>query len=160
MSDHTKEFDARCTSCEGSGLYVGFAEKDGMAVVCSTCKGTGVVHRVIEWDDPPIGGPTPRDDVAWVLECNAGVFTGIGDEFPPGSFGGMSYDDWRAGRSFVRGMEMRQHVCPHWWYQSACRDNYPYRGERCGPRGSFTGCEHFPNKAVCWAIYDIEVEKA
>ena len=48
---HVIEFDEKCKSCKGTGLYVGLAERDGAAVVCHTCKGTGKHHVRIEYDD-------------------------------------------------------------------------------------------------------------
>lgn len=33
--------DAECESCRGTGLYSGFCEGPGVAVVCLGCKGTG-----------------------------------------------------------------------------------------------------------------------
>lgn len=30
-----------CSSCGGTGLYSGFAEPEGTAVICVTCNGTG-----------------------------------------------------------------------------------------------------------------------
>ena len=111
MSDHKSEFDAKCTSCKGTGVVAGTWEKGGIAVVCHTCKGTGAVHRVIEWDDAP-NSPLLREGISWIVQCNPGIGLVINDQFPPGSFGGMSYEDWRAGKLFVRGMEMRQSTCP------------------------------------------------
>jgi DnaJ-class molecular chaperone len=35
------EVKAECGSCSGTGLYRGFAEPQGTAVVCHTCRGTG-----------------------------------------------------------------------------------------------------------------------
>ncbi len=32
---------AECRSCGATGLYRGFAEREGTAVVCLTCNGTG-----------------------------------------------------------------------------------------------------------------------
>lgn len=32
---------AECKSCGGTGLYRGFAEREGEPVVCMTCNGTG-----------------------------------------------------------------------------------------------------------------------
>lgn len=32
---------AECRSCNATGLYSGFAEPEGTAVVCSSCGGTG-----------------------------------------------------------------------------------------------------------------------
>jgi hypothetical protein len=33
-----------CTKCKGTGLYVGFAEPPGTAVICRTCKGIGGIE--------------------------------------------------------------------------------------------------------------------
>ena len=35
------EVKAECSACGGTGLYCGFAEPKGMAVVCRQCGGTG-----------------------------------------------------------------------------------------------------------------------
>ncbi len=153
LKEHKIEFDALCTSCNGSGLYVGMAEKDGMAVTCSSCKGTGAVHRVIKWTDPPRQLIT-RDDVRWVIECSPGIFTGITDEYPLGAFGGMSYEDWKAGTPFTQGMEMRKFACPAIWYQAADYKKKPKWDEcHCG---FFKDCPHFKIMALCWERYDEE----
>jgi len=44
------ELDIVCQSCDGTGLYKGFAEKDGAAVVCSRCDGTGKEHYVFVYE--------------------------------------------------------------------------------------------------------------
>lgn len=36
-----KEIQTQCPSCDGGGLYQGFAERKGEAVVCLSCKGSG-----------------------------------------------------------------------------------------------------------------------
>lgn len=36
-----KEIKAECSACGGTGLYCGFAEPKGTAVVCHGCSGTG-----------------------------------------------------------------------------------------------------------------------
>ena len=35
------EVTCQCDSCSGTGLYSGFAEPKGVAVVCAGCNGTG-----------------------------------------------------------------------------------------------------------------------
>lgn len=35
------KFNAECDSCGGTGLYQGFMEGPGRAVVCISCRGTG-----------------------------------------------------------------------------------------------------------------------
>lgn len=36
-----EKIHAECDSCHGTGLYVGFVEREGEAVVCVSCGGTG-----------------------------------------------------------------------------------------------------------------------
>ncbi|TFG98703.1 hypothetical protein E4H12_05240 [Candidatus Thorarchaeota archaeon] len=36
-----EKIHAECDSCNGTGLYVGFMEREGEAVVCISCGGTG-----------------------------------------------------------------------------------------------------------------------
>ena len=45
------EADTVCKTCKGTGLYVGFAERDGAGIVCYRCSGTGCHHQVFEWED-------------------------------------------------------------------------------------------------------------
>lgn len=42
------QVDAECSSCGGSGLYRGMAEKPGTAVVCLRCDGSG--KQVIRYE--------------------------------------------------------------------------------------------------------------
>ena len=92
----------------------------------------------------------PRDDVHTVLECNPGICAG-GDM----DFGGLPYERWAAGDPYVPGTEMRQFVCPAWWYQIADHERMPDWGE-CSGVNRFSNCKHFPNKAACWARWDRE----
>ena len=45
------EFDEKCKSCKGTGVYQGLAEKNGSGVVCYKCKGTGCHHVTFEYED-------------------------------------------------------------------------------------------------------------
>lgn len=36
-----QQIQAQCDSCGGTGLYSGFAEPEGTAVICRGCNGTG-----------------------------------------------------------------------------------------------------------------------
>ena len=156
MASHKFEYDARCKSCKGTGLYVGEAERDGAAVVCWACKGVGRVHHVIEWDDPPIDGPIPRGDVCWVVEKNiAQVVIGEGGGFTFADFGGMPYIDWLAGKPFPPGSEMRNFVCPWWRYQSGG----PSPSWCVAHLGmSFKNCPRFASKDMCWTLWDQDQE--
>ena len=35
------QIETECPACDGTGLYVGFAEAKGTAAVCGECSGTG-----------------------------------------------------------------------------------------------------------------------
>ena len=41
MSSKKLKIEAECSACEGTGLYCGFAEAKGTAVICRMCGGTG-----------------------------------------------------------------------------------------------------------------------
>ncbi len=43
------EYECECGACDGTGLYVGMGERDGAAVVCSRCGGTGKQTNKIEY---------------------------------------------------------------------------------------------------------------
>lgn len=154
MAHNIIEYDCICTSCEGTGLYKGFGERDGFAVVCYRCKGTGKRHEKIEYDDPLKKRKT-RTDIIRVLQANPGIGVGISKErgLTLESFGGMPYIDWQKGLSFPLKSEMRNYTCPAWWYQSADYDKKPDWDE-CMLGGMFSHCDHFGNKHLCWAKFD------
>lgn len=81
--------DTQCDSCTGTGLYRGFAEPEGVAVICATCGGTGkrtVVYR-------PFQGRVTRNDVRIVKYSRGSLLaTGVG---PVG--GSVTYGQFLAG---------------------------------------------------------------
>jgi len=141
------EFDEQCKACNGTGLYKGMGEKDGYAVVCHTCEGTGKHHYVHEYEE--FTGKKERNGIKQVVKTNPGIYLGGNLDF-----GGMSYEDWKQGKPFPPKSEMRKHTCPAWWYQSADYDKKPCWKE-CG-FGSFSACKHFPDKDKCWERWDKE----
>ena len=149
MSHHVIEYDEACPECGASGLYVGMAEREGAAIVCHCCDGTGKHSVMIEYDD--FTGRRERRGITRVLETNPG-FTISGKR--PG-FGGLPYAEWLAGQPFPPGSEMREHTCPAWWSQCVNDDRKPEWPE-CIKSGPFRDCRHFPGKAHCWARWDQE----
>jgi hypothetical protein len=151
------EQDAECRSCGGTGVYVGFTERDGFGVVCSTCRGTGCERLRQEWH--PFTGRRRCHDVTRVLKNNPGICTGSGrdGEFTQEDFGGIPYEDWLAGRGFPKGSEMRKFTCPAWWCQSADYARRP-DWEEChdNPGLRFSSCRHFHDRAACWERFDRE----
>lgn len=150
----TVEFDQKCQSCNGTGLYVGLGERDGAAVVCAQCEGTGCFHFRHEYET--FQKRIVREDVEHVVEVNPGICIGKAEgKYSLGDFGGMTYNEWRAGKDFCAGSENRLFTCPSWWYQSADYDKKPDWCE-CNFGGSFANCERFCQKAKCWERFDIE----
>ena len=143
------EFDQECQSCGGTGVYVGMAERDGSAVVCQQCHGTGKFHFVHDYNE--FTGRNRKPGVVHVVKTNPGICIG-GDL---SRFGGMPYDEWIVGKPFPAGSEMRNYVCPLWWCQCA---DYRKRIEwdTCEWWGGFSRCKHFANKAACWDRWDAE----
>ena len=85
-----QHLEYECDSCSGTGLYCGFAEPKGTAVVCIRCNGTG--KAVFEYR--PFEGRHPRKGVQIV--CRSGgsfIATGVG---PVG--GSISYAEFQSGR--------------------------------------------------------------
>lgn len=153
MAHHTIEFDEACKSCKATGIYVGLAERDGSGVVCSTCRGTGKHHVVIEYDD--FEGRHRHPAVRHVVEVNPGICIGrAGGKYRLSDFGGMPYEEWLMGRPFPTGSENRAFTCPAWWYQTADYRLKPNWNE-CG-QGAFSACPSFPSKAQCWTRFDAE----
>ncbi len=153
------EFDYACQSCKATGLYVGMAERDGAAVVCHTCKGTGKAHFKFEYDE--FQGRKRNPAVEQVYQINPGIFIGKGKkgEYQLPDFGGMPYGEWLKDKPFTAGMENRAFTCPAWWYQSADYKKKP-KWEECGNwGGSFSDCESFKTKELCWKRWDAEFGK-
>ena len=148
------KFSAKCRSCEGTGIYQGVCERDGFGVVCSTCHGTGL--EIIEINFEPFEGRIETDKVKWVLQANTGIVAGINDELKYEDFGGIPYEDWLSGKGFPPGTEMRKFNCPAWWYQSV---NYKLKPQwdECIGCGSFSRCEYFKRKEICWKRWDNEI---
>lgn len=157
MSHHVIEYDCECPSCKGTGVFIGMAERDGAAVVCHTCKGTGCKHVKIEYDD--FTKKHIRPNVERVFQTNPGIMIGKGEyegkQLTLDMFGGIPYEQWIMDGKFDFGTEMRSFTCPAWWYQSADYELKP-NWDWCSAFGSFSNCKHFPDKSLCWERFDKE----
>lgn len=154
----TIEFDQECQSCGGTGLYIGMAERDGAAVVCCECDGTGMEHFKHTFNEF-VGRKEPTKPVRQVYQTNPGITIGEGGskEFKLSDFGGMSYSEWEKGSPFKVGMENRAFTCPAWWYQKADYKKKPGWDECNASLGrSFSGCPSFQNRSKCWERWDKE----
>jgi hypothetical protein len=99
--------ECECKDCRGTGLYAGMGERDGAAVVCHCCKGTG--KDKITYTE--FTGRKDRVGVTRVFETNPGICVGGLDL---SEFGGMPIKEWESGLPFPKGSEMRKYVCPSW----------------------------------------------
>jgi hypothetical protein len=141
------EFDQKCKACKGTGLYVGMAEKDGAAVVCYECKGTGCKHIKMEYE--PFTVRQIRNNVKRVYQANPGIGIGEGNGYTLYDFGGISHNEWLTGNPEWVGTENRKFTCPAWWYQCVDYSKKP-EWKECIVCGSFSQCGHFSEKAKCW----------
>lgn len=85
-----KTIEIECQSCGGTGLYSGFAEPKGVAVVCVTCAGTGKSTFTYE----PFERRKGREGIHTVrLSRGSFIATGVG---PTG--GSISYEAFQNGK--------------------------------------------------------------
>ena len=139
-----------CKDCQGTGLYVGIAERDGAAVICHTCKGKGVQHISREYYE--FTGRKRREEVKQVYAAACGII--LNPDVTPG---GVSYEEFlEDGESPKKiGREIREHTCPAWYWQSVNYDLKP-RWDACLGAGRFADCRNFVTKDQCWEKFDQE----
>ncbi len=149
------ELSVECPDCKATGIYVGMGERNGFGVVCHKCDGTGRYEYKYEYVE--FVAIKPRTDIVRVIQVNPGIYCGIAEDgrFVAESFGGQSYNEWKAGMPFPPKSEMRQFTCPAWWYQYTDSSKKPEWSE-CLHCRSFSECRNFPNKAACWDKWDKE----
>jgi len=157
-----KTFDVKheCKACDGTGLYVGICERDGAAVVCNKCKGTGEQRTIFKYKEFE-GRQQPTKKVKRVYEVNIGIVIGEDEQLKLSDFGGMPFADWNDGKPFPKKSENRECTCPAWWYQSVDYDKKPrWKDEErsCIGIGSFSNCEFFNQKDGCWGKWDEEYD--
>lgn len=144
------EMDVECSDCQGTGLYVGMAERDGLAVVCHRCKGSGMAHYI--YDYQPFSGRKPKAGVTHVIYQNPGY---ILDPAHAGARA-LPYGEWANGARFSASqIEDRERTCPAQHIQNVLHRNAPSEPFGCG-YGMFTACKKYPDKAECWRIADAE----
>ena len=153
------EWVQQCTACKGTGLYVGIGERDGAAVVCHQCKGTGRREMSVEYEE--FTGRKPRQDVKRVFRSGCGIVL-----HPIETPGGVSYQEWEDNPDSVHdlGNELRDHTCPKWYYQGGPHSGREVDWEKCregcGVGGRFSECLYFSDKANCWKKFDEENKSA
>lgn len=151
----TIEIEQECPACQGTGVYIGMAERDGACVVCYKCKGTGEYKHSISYKK--FEGKKLNPKALWVYQCNPGICVGNNDKVKFSDFGGMPYDFWKSGKEFKVGMEDRLHTCPAWYYQTCNEELKPHWDECFANLGrTFSSCRFFSTKELCWERWNIE----
>ena len=149
-----KVIEIQCPHCNGEGLYVGMAERDGAAVICSYCKGTGKSeYYYTEFTGRKINPKITRvfkTGQAYII-AGKGKVTLDNGYFINFEKEGVSYEEWRNGKE---PKHIRNMGCPMCADQSQCHDLegftdvcYNLNG---GWIGSFTRCKQYKCLHECW----------
>lgn len=156
----TVEGTIACESCDGTGLYCGMAERDGAAVVCHTCKGTGMVKFTKTFTE--FTERKKRKDVKRVFHSSCGymmaaddVTTQEGVELHFSRYG-AKYKDWLNGAT---PKPMEELYCPYLGtnqeMQSSSHKAHSMYKDACnvllGCR--IDSCKNWKAKSRCWDRY-------
>lgn len=154
------EADVECPSCDGTGLYQGMAERDGAAVVCTSCRGTGKKHIVHEYT--AFTERRDRKNVKRVYSNSGGyVITDKDITTDEGriirfSEAGCSYEEWKTG---AEPKPIRDLHCPLQHYQQGSEKGGWLKGDT-GPChqllqwGEYISKCADRNREECWAKHD------
>jgi hypothetical protein len=152
------EGDCQCGSCGGTGLYVGMAERDAAAVICTDCEGTGKIHIKETFNE--FTERKKKNGVKRVYETSGGYgITSKDITTPEGltihfSKFGVDYKDWLKGQ---KPLPIEELHCP---YQHTSQDlqnhdvNNLYKN-RCIKKlgGYIPDCKFRKEMDKCWDIY-------
>jgi len=144
------ELDIECKACGGTGIYVGLAERNGAAVVCYTCGGTGKQKYVFEY--------TPFTSQQFAADVKRVYASGMGYVITPDKLDfenigeidmsqeGVSYAEFREG---CMPFHVEDLGCPMLADQCACHKIEGFT-EQCPMGRLLTSCEQYSDKAKCW----------
>lgn len=135
---------AVCNACGGTGLYIGMAERDGVAVVCSTCNGSGAM--TVRYTPFKRQLPAP----ASVTSVHVARGYVLGDKHPACD-GGLPIEQWKQGVIVPADEKL---YCPYLYtHQDWCahpRD--PENNHNNAPMlwGRIDECPYWIEKDECW----------
>lgn len=157
MSEGKKiELDIQCKECKGTGVYIGMGERDGAAVVCHRCDGTGKYHYAFEYKD--FGGRIKRRGVKRVYKSGYGYclapkkikFQRVGEIDLAQE--GVSYDEFWEGK---HPQHIRKMACPMLADQGACHEMKGFTATcGCCAGRLITECPQYADRARCWERFD------
>ncbi len=155
------EIDIECPACKATGVYTGMGERDGAAVVCRKCNGTGKYHYSYSYEC--FVGRRLRDDVKRVYLSGYGFvvtskkikFEGIGTIDMNKE--GVSYKEFLSGKT---PKHIEKLGCPMRADQSAC---HKIKGfvDKCEELNggwilNLSECKYAKNKSECWKRFHEE----
>ena len=136
-----------CRTCKATGLYAGFAERDGAAVVCLECDGKG--YKVLK--GTPFTERKKRCDIVRVFPLTGIVVT-------PEIKGGVTYEEFLQDSESPSaiGNEPREYACPLLSHNSKVRGCDLF--DKCESQKLWgkhvSECGYFDEKAKCWETFD------
>jgi hypothetical protein len=160
MKEKTIVVECECSRCDGTGLYQGMCEKDGAAVVCHYCAGSG--KSSIQYT--PFTGRKESKNINRVFGETAGYVHGVTDIIIDGvkiafSRGGCTYEEWKAG---MQPKPIKELYCPYQWSAQSLQheDHKAYKlyKEQCNKvlrvSSFISECKNRCNMAQCWKRYE------
>lgn len=155
-----------CKSCDGTGLYVGFAEKEGCAVICHYCKGTGGngITRKEKYGVIRVFAHCPNKILSPMTLHTAGYGHAASGRYKnekTGKYfnfedGGCTYEEWKQG---VQPRPLKGLYCPYLWTQQELQNKdknglYKNYCSKILGFGSITDCKRYPKMDECWDIFE------
>jgi len=140
---------AECSACDATGLYQGFCEKRGAAVICTRCEGTGKVTI----DYIPFTERKIKENVKRIFKSSFMYYHAAEDvvteEGDPINFtqGGCTYQEWLDG---VEPKPVKELYCPYLWDRKgveSCEKNLEWGKD-------IKDCKYYPCKEECWEIWE------
>jgi len=150
-----------CQACTGTGLYVGLAERDGTAVVCHTCKGTGesttTYRPFVERQPAPRGVQRVHLAMGYVLSTKE-----------PRCNGGVPITEWAPGVAIPPDEPL---YCPYLYtsqewcafketrsYTTPNGKSHSYQTAPIGAGMDISACPRWPETAECWKRYHADLD--
>ena len=151
---------AECESCKGTGLYQGFAEKDGAFVICCVCKGSGSISIALNFNK--FNGKKKEPKCKRVYTQGFGYlltdkdFLSEDGKFFPFSQYGCFYEEWLQGK---KPIPLKFLGCPYQETNQKLRikdvnNLYKTRCEKKLGWGYIPNCELYDKKEECWEIFE------
>ncbi len=142
-----------CSVCNGYGVIINQFTKDGSALHCENCNGTGSIERTIE----TFSERKVYDNIHRVFLTNLGTTIQDYPELPVEDQGGVSYEQWQTiGKDiFAKGTELEKRTCPKMWYSMVNSSIKAPAYDDC-VENKFRSCAKWRTRSECWTTFKTE----